>query len=379
MNENDIAYPPPKSVFILNFLIFNGLFGFVFLYAWYTKIIPVEELAKFLTAFPTLIALVFNVTIPTVLYRMFINVLKTYKTDVGGVDKANKVLALYSKLSLLAPIILTLATPIATLLWLGIHSIEKIIACVLGAVGCLNFASLFFYILWTHKLEAYLKFLPFEKKHITMSYILRNMMVSFFLFGALIFLCIDPFIGMLYNGLTLIQTLKMIIPIAILTLSVALFINYTLYKGVNNSINEVMNFTDTLAVGNFIVDKLEIKRRDVFGILAMQLNIFHKNTVALLSSIKNNTNTMNEVGTILSTNAEETASSIHQISENINGVKQQTMTQAAGVTETAATMEEIIRTIKQLNGSIEMQAASVARSSSSIEEMVANIASITDH
>ena len=377
MNEKYIEYPPPKSVFILNFLIFNGLFGFVFLYAWYTKIIPVEELAKFLTAFPTLIALVFNVTIPTVLYRMFINVLKTYKTDVGGVDKANKVLALYSKLNLLAPIILTLATPIATLLWLGIHSIEKIIACVLGAVGCLNFASLFFYILWTHKLEAYLKFLPFEKKHITMSYILRNMMVSFFLFGALIFLCIDPFIGMLYNGLTLIQTLKMIIPIAILTLSVALFINYTLYKGVNNSINEVMNFTDTLAVGNFIVDKLEIKRRDVFGILAMQLNIFHKNTVALLSSIKNNTNTMNEVGTILSTNAEETASSIHQISENINGVKQQTMTQAAGVTETAATMEEIIRTIKQLNGSIETQAASVARSSSSIEEMVANIASIT--
>jgi len=369
--------PPPKSVFILNFLIFNGLFGFGFLYAWYTKIIPIEELAKFLTAFPTLIALVFNVTIPTVLYRMFINVLKTYKTDVGGVDKANKVLALYSKLSLLAPIILTLATPIATLLWLGIHSIEKIIACVLGAVGCLNFVSLFFYILWTHKLEAYLKFLPFEKKHITMSYILRNMMVSFFLFGALIFLCIDPFIGMLYNGLTLIQTLKMIIPIAILTLSVALFINYTLYKGVNNSINEVMNFTDTLAVGNFIVDKLEIKRRDVFGILAMQLNIFHKNTVALLSSIKNNTNTMNEVGTILSTNAEETASSIHQINENINGVKQQTMTQAAGVTETAATMEEIIRTIKQLNGSIETQAASVARSSSLIEGMVANISSIT--
>ena len=146
MNENDIAYPPPKSVFILNFLIFNGLFGFVFLYAWYTKIIPVEELAKFLTAFPTLIALVFNVTIPTVLYRMFINVLKTYKTDVGGVDKANKVLALYSKLSLLAPIILTLSTPIATLLWLGIHSIEKIIACVLGAVGCLNYDSLFLYI-----------------------------------------------------------------------------------------------------------------------------------------------------------------------------------------------------------------------------------------
>ena len=58
MNENDIAYPPPKSVFILNFLIFNGLFGFVFLYAWYTKIIPVEELAKFLTAFPTLIGIV---------------------------------------------------------------------------------------------------------------------------------------------------------------------------------------------------------------------------------------------------------------------------------------------------------------------------------
>ena len=30
MNEKYIEYPPPKSVSILNFLIFNGLFGFVF-------------------------------------------------------------------------------------------------------------------------------------------------------------------------------------------------------------------------------------------------------------------------------------------------------------------------------------------------------------
>ena len=97
---------------------------------------------------------------------------------------------------------------------------------------------------------------------------------------------------------------------------------------------------------------------------------------ASIQQVGVNSDTMEEIGSELSSNMTETASAVNQISANIDGVKQQAMTQAASVTETAATIEEIVRTIKQLNNSIETQAASVAQSSSSVEEMVANIASI---
>ena len=98
---------------------------------------------------------------------------------------------------------------------------------------------------------------------------------------------------------------------------------------------------------------------------------------ASIQQVGVNSDTMEEIGSELSSNMTETASAVNQISANIDGVKQQAMIQAASVTETAATIEEIVRTIKQLNNSIETQAASVAQSSSSVEEMVANIASIS--
>ena len=98
---------------------------------------------------------------------------------------------------------------------------------------------------------------------------------------------------------------------------------------------------------------------------------------ASIQQVGVNSDTMEEIGSELSSNMTETASAVNQISANIDGVKQQAMIQAASVTETAATIEEIVRTIKQLNNSIETQAASVAQSSSSVEQMVANIASIS--
>lgn len=375
---SNVSIPkPPKSIFVLNFFIFNGTFAFTFLYAWYTKISPIEELSRFFSSLPSLVTLILNLSTPCVVYKIFTNMLENYKDGSAGIDEANKALSICFKISLAVPVILTPIAIFSALYWLGIHSPAKIIACVLGAIGCLNFIALFFYILWTKRTERYMSFLPLEKEHITMSYITRTMLISYFLFSAIILLCMAPFVGMLYNGLDIVQTLQRIIPIALLTLVVALFINYTMYSGVSKTIDEVMEFTDTLASGNFAVKHLEVTRRDVLGILAVRLNIFHKNTVELLSGVKRNTAEMEEVGSFLSTNSNETASSIRQISANIEGVKQQAMTQAAGVTETAATMEEIIRTIKQLNGSIETQSASVAQSSSAIEQMVANIASIT--
>lgn len=372
------APKPPKAIFILNLLIYSGVFIFIFLYAWYTKIVPREALFKIFVVPSTLFTACLTIIFPIVLYRKTMNIVINWEKEEDGINRANKALNLYSKLSIVIPIVLSTVTPVVSLVWTGVTAKMVLITAIFASVGCLFFIALFFYVIWIQQLEQYVKFLPLEREHISMSYTTRGMLVGFFLFVGIIFLCVSPFLASLYNGMTILDTVThSIIPISLVVLAGALFITYALYKGINNAIEIIVAFTDKLALGDFTSNYLELRRRDIFGLLGTRLNVFHKNTVALLTGVKNNTQAMKDAIGVLSVNTAQTADSAHQINTNVEGVTQQTLTQAASVTETSAAVEEIINTITQLNASIEVQAESVAQSSSSIEQMTANIASIT--
>ena len=368
---------PPKSLFIVNMFIYCGVFIFIFLYAWYVQIVPRQELVKIALAPPTVIAFIVTIIFPLILYKKSMHTILAWQENADGVDRANKAIALYSKLSIVVPILIATVIPVISLIWVGINSAIKFTAAIFTSTGCLFFVSLFFYVIWIQKFEQYLKFIPLEKKYITMSYTTRGMLVSFFLFAGLLFLTIAPFLASVYNGFDITYTLiHSLLPLAIIVLAGALFVNYSLYKGVNDKIEDILVFTDKLSVGDFVADHLEMNRRDVFGLLVGNVNRFYDNTVVLLTGVKNNTDAMHSSIDTLSVNTSQSAHSVEQINTTIKNVTEQAVNQAASVSETAATIEEIVRTIKQLNNSIETQAASVAQSSASVEEMVANIASI---
>ncbi|EEV21280.1 methyl-accepting chemotaxis protein signaling domain protein [Treponema vincentii ATCC 35580] len=368
----------PKSLFILNFLIFNGLFGLTFLYGWFAKIVPDEELARIFMSPPALFGLCTTLSVPVLLYRKCMPCIKNCYSEHNGIDRANKAVAVYSIASVIVPFLLSGSVPVLSLLWIGERDWVRFVATALAAMGSMFFVSLFFYVVWLQRLERYAKFLPLEKKHITMSYTGRGVAVGFALFTGIFFLCVAPFIATLYNGRDIVFTLThTMLPLSVITIGGAVFINYTLYKGTNDEIESILQFTDKLAEGNFIAEHLEINRRDIFGLLVTRLNRFYDNTVALLAGVKTDTQAMGEAIGVLSSNTTESASSVNHVSANIEGVKQQIIAQAASVSEMAATIEEIVRTIKQLNSGIEVQAESVAQSSSSIEQMTANIVSIT--
>jgi len=373
-----VVSKPPKSIFILNLLIYSGVFIFIFLYALYTKIVPKEALFKIFMAPSTLLTACITIVFPIVLYKKTMNIVLNWQTEEDGVNKANRALNIYSKLSIVVPIVLSTVTPVVSLLWVGMNSTAQFTAAIFASAGCLFFIALFFYVIWIQALEQYVKFLPLEREHIAMSYTMRGMLVGFFLFFWFIFFFFfSLFLNPPYriaDGGTITHS---IIPISLVVLVGALFVTYTLYKGINNEIETIVLFTDKLAVGDFTPSHLELRRRDIFGLLGTRLNVFHKNTVALLAGVKNNTQAMKDAIGVLSVNTARTADSAHQINTNAEGVKQQTIAQATSVMETSAAVEEIINTIKQLNASIEVQVESVAQSSSSIEEMAANIASIT--
>ena len=369
----------PKSLFVLNFLIFNGVFGLTFLYAWFTKIVPDAVLLRMFMNPAALLGLCATLSVPVLLYRNCMPVIQNWRSDDNGLDRANRALAVYSLVSIFVPFFLSSVVPV-TVLWLtGERNWAMFVATVLAAIGCMFFVSLFFYVVWLQRIEKYVKFLLLEKKHITLSYTQRGAAVGFALFVGISFLCVAPFVATLYNGRDVVFTLKYaMLPLLIVSIGGAVFINYTLYKGVNDEIESILRFTDKLAVGNFITEPLEMNRRDIFGLLVTRLNRFYDNTVELLTGVKMNTQTMGEAIGVLSVNTTESANSVRDINVHIEEVKQQILSQAASVSQTAATIEEIVRTIKQLNSSIEIQSESVAQSSSSIEQMTANIASITE-
>lgn len=369
---------PPKFLFISSFFIFNGLFGLTFLYAWFAKIVTNDVLLRIFLSPPPLFGLCATIGAPIILYKKCMSTLENWQTETDGLDKANRMVSIYSILSIVIPVLLSTIIPYISFIWVGIDNKVTLAAGVLAALGSLFFVSLFFYVIWLQHLEKYVSFLPLEKKHITLSYVGRGMFVSFFLFAGILFLCVTPFIASLYNGMDMMTTLvRTVLPVSIVTVGGAIFINYTLYKGVNDEIDLILDFTDQLSTGNFAINRLEMNRRDTFGLLVARLNLFYENTVALLTGVKHNTTAMQDSIAVLAVNTTGSAKAVHQISSNIDQVKEKTVTQAASVAETAAAVEGIIETIGQLNSSIERQTASVAQSSSSIEEMTANIVSIT--
>ena len=177
-----------------------------------------------------------------------------------------------------------------------------------------------------------------------------------------------------------VQTLRLsMYAIGTSIMLLALIITFIVASRIVRPIQTTVNALQGIAQGEGdLTVRLPLTGNDEITDLALYFNETIAKIGSAIKAVEGNAHIMEGIGSELSSNMTETASSVHEISSNIESVKQQAMTQAASVTETASTIEEIIRTIKNLNGSIENQAASVAMSSSSIEEMVANISSITN-
>ena len=183
---------------------------------------------------------------------------------------------------------------------------------------------------------------------------------------------VDEFMGT-------VQTLRLsMYMIGSIILFIVLVVVYIVASRIVKPIQTTVGALQSIAQGNGdLTIRLPLKGNDEVTDLSLYFNQTIEKIGLSIKAVDINAHTMEDVGSELSSNMAETASSVHEISSNIESVKHQALTQAKSVTETATTIEEINHTIIQLNESIEKQVESVAQSSSSIEEMVANIASIT--
>ncbi|PIE98977.1 MAG: methyl-accepting chemotaxis protein [Treponema sp.] len=141
---------------------------------------------------------------------------------------------------------------------------------------------------------------------------------------------------------------------------IILTVLYILVKKITHPIIKVVAHLKNIAHGDGdLTVRLPVTGRDEISDLSNYFNQTIKKIGLSIKSVLNNTENMSTAGQELSTNMDETASSVNQISANIRGVKDQIINQTTSVTETSATMEQITRSINQLNSGITRQAISI--------------------
>jgi methyl-accepting chemotaxis protein len=129
--------------------------------------------------------------------------------------------------------------------------------------------------------------------------------------------------------------------------------------------------------GGDLVTRAQIRSRDEIGAMALAFNDTLDKVRGLVAAASEQARLLTAVGLELSSDMDQTSSSINEISANIESIRNQTVSQSASVDETSAAMNQITHNIEGLDRQIERQTANVAESSSAIEEMLANIASVS--
>jgi methyl-accepting chemotaxis protein len=142
-----------------------------------------------------------------------------------------------------------------------------------------------------------------------------------------------------------------------------------------------------IAVGSMLKDisegegdltkRITIHSKDEIGDMAHYFNLTIDKIKALIVIIKEQSVSLLNIGTELSTNMNETAAAMNEITANIQNINGQVVNQSGSVSTTSLTMKQITNNIGELNEHIENQSSNISQSSSAIEEMIANISSVT--
>ncbi|MDR0721398.1 MAG: methyl-accepting chemotaxis protein [Treponema sp.] len=126
-----------------------------------------------------------------------------------------------------------------------------------------------------------------------------------------------------------------------------------------------------------LTKRLTIHAHDEIGNMGFHFNETLNKIHNLVVNIKQQSGSLANIGTELSSNMSKTAATITEIAATIQNVKKQATGQAGSVRQTSETMRNIITSIEQLNQHIETQSSNITQSSAAIEQLLANIASVT--
>ena len=122
--------------------------------------------------------------------------------------------------------------------------------------------------------------------------------------------------------------------------------------------------------------RLDVHNADEVGELVIGVNMFLEKFHDIMTNIKQSEVELNEAGTVLVNEIENTTSTMTQMAGNINLVNGQVGNQSATVENSTTAITEISKNIEYLDSMIQGQASTVVEASAAVEEMIGNINSV---
>jgi methyl-accepting chemotaxis protein len=174
------------------------------------------------------------------------------------------------------------------------------------------------------------------------------------------------------------QLTSFTIILAVIAIAITAVISSILAVNIVKPILSVISMLKDISEGEGdLTKRINLTSKDEIGDMAHYFNLTLEKIRGLIVIIKQQSVSLADIGSELSTNMSDTASAMNEISANIQSINGQVRNQSASVNETSSTMQDITRSIQKLNEHIENQSSNIAHSSSAIEQMIANISSVT--
>ncbi len=173
------------------------------------------------------------------------------------------------------------------------------------------------------------------------------------------------------------NTIKMVVPVAVLLFLVLATIGYFFVRWIMKRINNVTVFLAGLKSGDAdLTKRCALYVRDEIGAMIINFDEFMDKLHDIVKNLKKSKAVLGTSGENLDAGTEDTSSSITEIIANIDSIHAQILNQDKSVKETSESVQHISNAITDLDALIEDQSSSVTQASAAVEEMIGNINSV---
>ena len=298
--------------------------------------------------------------------------------QASDMEAAQKSMVQYQKLSIIAPLAISLAAGLTVPLVSDVLERSDIFLFSGLCMSLTFLVSLYFYIMYLQNLERYTWDLPFSEKHRSMPYLVRNVLIIFFTVTGIVGLILIAFKGAIDSSEPgqSIRVFRIVIGTAIFGVFFAVADNYLLARGINNRLSKVRDFTEALASGNLTSPCLPIMSRDEFGELVDSCNKTLKYLGGLALGLKDAVADARSTGESLSFVSSQTTDAFKSIRDGAGEVNTSMTSMTRQVGEAKSLLESLTGDILSVVSHIDEQAAMSEESTAALTQMTASMKAI---